>query len=452
MNVNLRQMTIRFLRHIGFVSGAKIWLRISWDLPVKLIPDNWNCYWKNNQLIYSHYIFCGSITPQGFTLYCCTQGGRDRQGNTCWQLTPKRYADGWALAFKFSYLGATVSFYPNQPDKGISNNHVRQCQCLFYEIDDLPLASQYTVLEEFKHATGLEPAGVVYTGGKSLHVYFRCAIGLSPENWICLNRKLAISVGRNASANAQNADPAICNLARSMRLPGMVRREVIDGELSSARAITLESYSTFRYDPEILEAALDSTGLFPYRLSDQRWRKWVQLIHLAKMNDSVDPHSALTQPPVPGSRSTVLKHRRVRTSHAKRDKRLSLKQHRVSGISIPLTICLTKSDRALLKYGELEGNRNNAGYKLARNLLGTSDLLARHQIIHHPDPHQLFERYCDRCTPPLSDIEANTIWQSASKTPAFASRTLDSILTSVSQWHSHKRRSRRTQTGKVSAR
>jgi hypothetical protein len=154
------------------------------------------------------------------------------------------------------------------------------------------------------------------------------------------------------------------------------------------------------------------------------------------MNDSVDPHSALTQPPVPGSRSTVLKHRRVRTSPAKRDKHLSLKQHRVSGISISLTVCLTKSDRALLRYGERSGNRNNAGYKLARNLLGTSDLLTRHQIIHHPDPHQLFERYCDRCSPPLDNAEAKTIWRSASKTPAFASRSLDSIFMSTSQWQS----------------
>ncbi|MGI0484322.1 hypothetical protein ACN4EK_02730 [Pantanalinema rosaneae CENA516] len=428
MNVNLRQMTIQFLRHIGFVSGAKIWLRISWDLPVEIIPDNWNCYWKNNQLIYGHYIFCGSITPQGFTLYCCTQGGRDRQGNTCWQLTPKRYADGWALAFKFSYLGATVSFYPNQPDKGISNNHVRQCQCLFYEIDDLPLTDQYGALERFKHMTGLEPAAVVYTGGKSLHVYLRCSVGLSPENWILLNRKLAI---------AQNADPAICNLARSMRLPGMVRREVKNGELSSARAITLEDYSTSQYSFRKLNTALDATGLFPYGLSDQHWRKWVQLVHLAKMNDSVDPHSALTQPPALRSRSTVLKHRRLGTSLA-RDNHLSLKHHRASGISIPLTICLTKSDRALLKYGELEGNRNNAGYKLARNLLGTADLLTRHQIAHHPDPYRLFEQYCDRCTPPLDAAEAETIWQSASKTPAFASRSLDSILVSVSQWRSRK--------------
>jgi hypothetical protein len=218
----------------------------------------------------------------------------------------------------------------------------------------------------------------------SQQLYFRCSMTLSLEQWICLNRKLAV---------AQNADPAICNLARSMRLPGMVRREVIDGELRGARAITLESYSTFRYDPEILEAALDSTGLFPYGLSDQQWRKWVQLVHLAKMNDSVDPHSALTQPPVPVSRSTVLKHRRVRTSPTKRDKHLSLKQHRVSGISIPLTVCLTKSDRALLRYGERSGNRNNAGYKLTRNLLGTSDLLTRHRIIQHPDPHQLFGKW-----------------------------------------------------------
>jgi hypothetical protein len=429
MNVNLRQMTIQFLKHIGFMPGAKIWLRISWDLPVELIPDDWSCYWKNEQLIYSHYIFCGKVTPQGFTLHCCTQSGRDRQGNICWQLTSKRYGDGWALAFKFSYLGATVSFYPNQPDRGISNHHIKQCRCLFYEIDNLPLADQHAALARFKHTTGLEPAAVVYTGGKSLHVYVRCNIGLSPEQWLCLNRKLAI---------AQNADPSICNLARSMRLPGMARREGIDGKLSNARAITLEDYSESQYSPKILEAALDSMGLFPYGLSDQRWRRWVQLVHLAKMDNSVDSHSALTQQPVPDSHSRMLKHRKPGRGILTRDNRSSLKQHRVSGISVPLTICLTKSDRALLKYGELEGNRNNAGYKLARNLLGTSDLLTQHRIVHHPDPHQLFEQYCDYCTPPLDDAEAKTIWQSASKTPAFASRSLGSILVSVSQWQSRK--------------
>jgi hypothetical protein len=98
-----------------------------------------------------------------------------------------------------------------------------------------------------------------------------------------------------------------------------------------------------------------------------------------------------------------------------------------------------------LNHGELEGNRNNAGYKLARNLLGTADLLTRHQIAHHPDPYQLFEQYCDRCTPALDNSEAKTIWQSANKTPAFASRTPGSILTSISQWQDRKHRNRHAQ-------
>jgi hypothetical protein len=233
-----------------------------------------------------------------------------------------------------------------------------------------------------------------------------------------------------------------------MRLPGMVRREVKNGELSSARAITLEDYSTSQYDSELLETALDSTELFPYGLSDQQWRKWVQLVHLARMNSSIDPHYALTQQPAPRSRSTVLKYRRLGTNLATRDNHLSLKQHCASGISIPLTTCLTRSDRALLKYGELEGNRNNAGYKLARNLLGTSDLLTQHQIVHYPDPHQLFEQYCHHCLPPLDNAEANTIWQSASKTPAFASRTFKSMLTSINRWQSRKFRRQRIQIRK----
>ena len=231
----------------------------------------------------------------------------------------------------------------------------------------------------------------------------------------------------------------------------MVRREAIDGELSSARAITLKDYSTSQYNPEILEAALDSTRLFPYGLSDQRWRKWLQLVHLAKMNDSIDPHSALTQPPAPGLRSTVFKRRRPRGGNSTRDNCSSLKQHRASGIFIPLAICLTKSDRVLLKYGELEGNRNNAAYKLARNLLGTADLLTRHRIVYHPNPHQLFEQYCDRCRPALDDFEAKTIWQSANKTLAFASRTLGSILTSISQWRDPKHRNQRPQARAASA-
>nr|MBW4480004.1 hypothetical protein [Tolypothrix brevis GSE-NOS-MK-07-07A] len=112
------------------------------------------------------------------------------------------------------------------------------------------------------------------------------------------------------------------------------------------------------------------------------------------------------------------------------------------GASSPLifwSICLTFSDRTLLTHGQFEGNRNNAGYKLARNLLGTSALLTQHRIVYHPDPRQLFDRYCDRCTPPLEAAEADTIWHSANKTTAFASRDSGSIVMSICKWKSHRK-------------
>ncbi|MBC6429923.1 hypothetical protein FM036_03310 [Nostoc sp. HG1] len=430
MTFNSRQTTIKFLRQIGFTTGTKIWLRISWDLPTDLIPENWNHYCRNGQFVYSHYILCGKITQQGFQLYCCTYGGRDKQGNTCWRLTPKRYADGWALAFKMSYLGATVSFYPNQPDKGISNQHVSQCQCLFYEIDDLALNEQRQAVDRLKDEINLEPAAIVYTGGKSLHVYFKCSHSLNPAKWLYLNRQLTI---------IQNADPAICNLARSMRLPGMVRRRVVDGILSATIPITLEHYSNCQYNLEELEIAFDSTALFPYELSEQRWHKWVQLLHQAKNGEVIDPQTALLQPSVSVPRSTLHYRRGTVTQATTRDNCSSLKQLRASGVSVPLSICLTKSDRTLLTYGESEGNRNNSGYKLARNLLGTSNLLTRHRIAYHPEPRQLFDRYCDRCIPPLEPAEADTIWHSANKTTAFASRDFGSIVMSIREWKSHRR-------------
>lgn len=443
MIFNPRQTTIKFLRQIGLITGSKIWLRISWDLPTELIPESWNCYWRNGQLIYSQYILCGQVTHQGFQLYCCTYGGQDKQGNTCWRLTPKRYADGWALAFKMSSLGATVSFYPNQPDKGISNHHVSQCQCLFYEIDDLTLNEQQQAVNRLKDEINLEPAAVVYTGGKSLHVYLRCSHPLKPAQWLCLNRKLTI---------IQNADPAICNLARSMRLPGMVRRRVVNGVLSATVPITLEEWSDCQYSWEELESSLDSTGLFPYKLSEQRWRKWVQLLHQGKNGEVIHPQTALLQPSVTLSRSTLHCRRERVTKITTGDNCSSLKQLRGSGMSVPLSVCLTKSDRTLLVHGEFAGNRNNAGYKLARNLLGTSALLSQQGIVYHPEPRLLFDRYCDRCTPPLEITEANTIWHSANQTTAFASRDFSSIVQSIRKWKLQ-RKSKKTvckQTKKIS--
>lgn len=419
----LRHTTVRFLRRIGFRPGNRIWLRISWDLPTQLIPPKWASYQKGDKQIYQHYVFCGKVTKRGFTLCACLHNGRDAAGNTCWKVSRRRYRDGWKVAFKFSWLGATVCFYPNQPEQGISNDHVNHCNCLFYEIDDQPLTEQQLALECLKDQTGLYPAAIAYTGGKSLHVYIRCQQPLTSEQWLRLNRKLTI---------LQNADPAICNPARSMRLAGMVRRKVVDGKLGPPIPITLEEESDRRYSSEQLETALDVTGLFPYGLPEQRWRKWVRLMRRSKTDETVDPLSALLDPPTLPSRS--LQHLKRSGQVGCNPQPIKLHWRRGSGAAIPLFICLTHDDQHLLQWGEGEGNRNNAGYKLARNLLGTANLLDKEGIAYYPDPQRLFQRYCDRCTPPLDLDEADAIWQSANKTPAYASRSLDSIALSIQHW------------------
>ena len=247
---------------------------------------------------------------------------------------------------------------------------------------------------------------------------------MTPEQWLTLNRKLAI---------VQSADPAICNVARSMRLPGMLRRKVVDDHLSQPIPITLEQETACQYSPEDLEVALNATGLFPYPLCDRRWRQWVRLVHQAKTDAAVDPHSALQEPPPAPSRLTL--HRQQDGQLRIVDPRLAtLIKRRVSGAAIPLFICLTRHDQALFQWGEGEGNRNNAGYKLARNLLGTAALLDTEGIDYSPSAQALFQTFCDRCSPALDSDEAEAIWQSASKTSATASRPLAAILSSIRWW------------------
>ena len=432
MSDRARKTAIRFLKTIGFAIGTRIWIRASWDHKTELAPSSWRKYHINNKTIYCQYIFCGRITRKGFSLTKCTYGGRDKYGNTIWKQSTKKHTDGFAHVFKLSRIGATISFYPNQPTRGISNDHVKSCQTIFYEIDHLPLENQWDALQQLKQKTKLEPAAVVFTGGKSLHCYFRAETALTPEQWLVLNRKLAIT---------QTSDPAICNLARAMRLPGLFRRRIVDGVLSKPIPITVEQWSNCQYSPEQLENALDSTGLFPYGLSDERWRKWVHLLRKKHNGEDVNPSSVLLlkelHPGVPNERLLCKSKRRtMQRLYRQNSTSLPLKQLRGSAETIPLSICLTQSDQTLIKQGDSQGNRNNSGYKLARNLLGTSAALEEQGIAYYPAPQSLFRQYCKRCNPPLDAEEALSIWQSANSKPAHPTRDGASIVRSIKWWRS----------------
>ncbi|MDJ0516773.1 MAG: DUF3987 domain-containing protein [Trichodesmium sp. MO_231.B1] len=99
--------------------------------------------------------------------------------------------------------------------------------------------------------------------------------------------------------------------------------------------------------------------------------------------------------------------------------------------SVPLENCLTQDDMALIDSGEVKGGRDNAGAKLARNLIGTAKRLDYLGYSYRGDPRKLFDDYCSRCTPPLDIKEANRIWRSAEKSNPTSTLTDDFLKSSV---------------------
>ena len=98
---------------------------------------------------------------------------------------------------------------------------------------------------------------------------------------------------------------------------------------------------------------------------------------------------------------------------------------------VPLEVCLSKSNRALLESGISEGGRNSSGATLARDLIGTAAHLQGLGQRFSGDPWGLFEAYCDRCGPPLPDKERDSIWRSAENDnpgPALAPEQIEGCI------------------------
>jgi Protein of unknown function (DUF3987)/Bifunctional DNA primase/polymerase, N-terminal len=83
--------------------------------------------------------------------------------------------------------------------------------------------------------------------------------------------------------------------------------------------------------------------------------------------------------------------------------------------AIPVLTCLARKHRDLIERGESNGNRNNSGAALARDLIGTDAALRDRGLQVEGDARQLFDDFCARCNPPIVTKEADTIWKSAVK-------------------------------------
>lgn len=96
-------------------------------------------------------------------------------------------------------------------------------------------------------------------------------------------------------------------------------------------------------------------------------------------------------------------------------------------IAPPLEVCISKSGRESLG-GVTSGGRNDAGAKLARELIGTETRLRYLGIEYDGTARQLFDEFCQRCNPALGTREANQIWKSAEKSNPVASLTDEMIV------------------------
>ncbi len=101
---------------------------------------------------------------------------------------------------------------------------------------------------------------------------------------------------------------------------------------------------------------------------------------------------------------------------------------------VPLEVCLGRADLARLQQGVPAGQRNDAGAKLARNLIGTANYLRSIGQAFAGEPQDLFAQFCDRCTPAIAAKEAAQIWRSAMQSQPTPSLSPDKLTTCIKAW------------------
>ncbi len=99
-----------------------------------------------------------------------------------------------------------------EKDNGIGAGFVTEFSSFFVESDDLSIEEQWEKFNWFAEETGLIPSLIVFSGGKSLHGYFKLKIPITDSHrWQTIQRKLILIF---------QSDPNIQNPNREMRLAG----------------------------------------------------------------------------------------------------------------------------------------------------------------------------------------------------------------------------------------
>ena len=109
-----------------------------------------------------------------------------------------------------------------------------------------------------------------------------------------------------------------------------------------------------------------------------------------------------------------------------------------NSVDVPLSVCLSKSEREALNNGVREGVRNDTGASLARGLIGAAARLSYLGERFFEEPRQLFDDFCARCGPPICAQEAEQIWRSAEKSNPTATLSDDALTNCIKAWRRKK--------------
>ena len=99
-------------------------------------------------------------------------------------------------------------------------------------------------------------------------------------------------------------------------------------------------------------------------------------------------------------------------NYQKNEKKVNINTEN-KGLEISLFKCLSKNTRALIDKGVNEGSRNNTGFKIACEIIGTAKYIESKGLSYKEDLLEIFTQYCENCSPPLDSNEYQHIWESA---------------------------------------
>ena len=164
------------------------------------------------------------------------------------------------------YVNDGFGLYFNVGNGGTCKAEISSVPAFWAEWDDRPKSAQITLWREL----GLpEPSVQIDTAGKSIHTYWVLTRPIRPDRWSPVQERLL---------DHADADRAVKDCSRVMRLPGVLRRDA-EGHLNRTSIITINSN---RYRPEDIEACLPPVppppkSRLPHR---PRGQKTTQLDHV----------------------------------------------------------------------------------------------------------------------------------------------------------------------------